>query len=787
MVFRTLTIPALCRLQKVIPFTTVLLIFVIMSAGCRSGRPTREISADLSVLISLRQRPAPVQNHVTRKSVIPHTNFSVHHVVMSNKQPLDISAQAPVAASESRNLEPVPSMKFPGKGNTKTLSSSQEKAVLIKTARNTRGSNPPYRILISAVSANTAVDSREITFAVPGVNGSRFQPPIKQRLFQLLSSSRAAAIADSAAVDSRHFPSAASTGSTPSPAHEPLSTHSILSVSDDTRSVAGASKPGISGAIFQGRTPDAPAQAEMDAHKDPHTTEPAALSIANDSQSTQEPELGPSPILQAKRMWRLDLQDKPARAPMDPVAPGAEKRAPAPEQIVASTSLGNKAPQLRQQIAEAPLAHTAVKHNMAKAPAASLAPPVAGTAVVPSSQTPILKNYYVDVNSKRIAEKPAANTTANMPTFAQAISKEASQPKSTGILITQAGFKADTTRTPAPAKQEAHAQAGNQTTPPAAKTPCPTPSSLKSADAISQSAITQAQSGDFACAETLFFHLQRSRVLNGPEKRYYAKTLVATGKIEKAMQVYQWYTQTNPEDDEASLEYAGLLLDQNKTREVFIILATVLNDTHCSPELISRIQGLLDVMAHQSRAVDRDYINTRLLLGHRFMEGGRYSAARKQFQAILDVAPQSPQALISVAETHVKEMDKSKALAIYNDIAGVFPNNYWIQRRHCEILAWNENYKEAFRVASRLSDSAPADLFIQNHLMALYIATGNSEGARQHIAQLQQTHPDVAASLDARMNVLLSQQVRDDQMQTAWFKPENFEDIIAVVSRDITK
>jgi len=175
-----------------------------------------------------------------------------------------------------------------------------------------------------------------------------------------------------------------------------------------------------------------------------------------------------------------------------------------------------------------------------------------------------------------------------------------------------------------------------------------------------------------------------SKQMNDPNGRLGAEPfLAATTRVRELQPGYELYDQARQQERKGDLQGA---------------IATYLQAAAKAPDQPLILSGLgmaylkaedqLSARRHLARAVqlDPDYYQSQLGLGYLYLEQKNLPRAQEHLQKSLDLLPTGQGAYL-LAETHEKQGDKAKALALYQAVAEADPNGQLGQAAAAKVTA----------------------------------------------------------------------------------------------------
>ena len=275
----------------------------------------------------------------------------------------------------------------------------------------------------------------------------------------------------------------------------------------------------------------------------------------------------------------------------------------------------------------------------------------------------------------------------------------------------------------------------------------------------------------FAKAIAQYTVLQNDPALRSHATRQKAKNLEWSSKFREAADAYRQYLRRRPDDAEAHLALANVLLWSERFAEAIpefealrqsavsnidieLALAECYDHLSQTESALRAYEAVLRIKPdHAAASAGRDKLRRTLdeqprREAFQYLAAGDLEASLQSFQMYLQNHPEHDETVLQIARLHSWMQQYPGAIDAYRAYLKRNPD-VSVQRELARVLTWAREYPEAIKEFEALTRGPERTVEDYEHLVEINLWTGNLQSAAAYADELRQLDPESAVASHA--------------------------------------
>ncbi len=235
------------------------------------------------------------------------------------------------------------------------------------------------------------------------------------------------------------------------------------------------------------------------------------------------------------------------------------------------------------------------------------------------------------------------------------------------------------------------------------------------------------------------------------EKISIAESLIASGQIEKAIEIYLEIFKSAPTDYKIAKRLSELYLWTENVQGAINVYETLLKNGFSNYDVLLNLAKWYLWNGRQNDAISiyenliemfPDSINFYKMLAKLYVWNNQPKKAIPIYEKIIQLDPFDTETMIELAQQLVWNDQQLKAILIYEKLVRIFPDSLNFHWMLCQLLVWNNKSDEARSEIERFLRKFPRHKEALGLAVQLFYYSGQWDKALGYAEQLLEVEPD---------------------------------------------
>jgi tetratricopeptide (TPR) repeat protein len=235
------------------------------------------------------------------------------------------------------------------------------------------------------------------------------------------------------------------------------------------------------------------------------------------------------------------------------------------------------------------------------------------------------------------------------------------------------------------------------------------------------------------------------------EKINTAESLIASGQLEKAIEIYLEIFKSSPTDFKVAKRLSELYLWTENVQGAINIYETLLKNGFSNYDVLSNLARWYLWNGRQNDAISiyeklieafPDSVNFYKMLAKLYVWNNQPVKAIPIYEKIIQLEPFDTETMIELAQQLVWNNQQLKAIPIYKKLVKIFPDSLNFHWMLCQLLVWNNKSDEARFEVENFLRKFPKHKDALELAVQLFYYNGQWDKALGYAEQLLEVEPD---------------------------------------------